>query len=1037
MSRKLLCALAAAALVASPVSAPRAHAEPTDLTVPAATEYLGAITLITGDQVSLRRVGTALVPAVTPAPGRESVHFATTAADGGLHVVPSDAWAGLNAGTLDRRLFDVATLLRDGYGDDRRADLPLITGSALDADAEARGKGEMAALWADRDREPIWLDGLRRPSLDHTAAQIGAPSAWKAGYTGKGVTVAVLDTGVDPAHPDLRRRVAASRGFVDDQSTRDTNGHGTHVAATIAGGDERYRGIAPDARLIIGKVCHAGGCPESAILAGMRWAVESGAKIVNLSLGGPDAQGADLLEQAVDQLSARYGTLFVVAAGNDGGYGEQTVSSPASADAALAVGAVDRSDAVAGFSARGPRVGDSAIKPEIVAPGVDVVAARSRLAAGTGRHAALSGTSMATPHVAGAAALLAQRHPGWSGRQLKSALMGTAHPLAENVYDQGAGRVDADRALGAAITADPPALAFGRPRHDDPRPVTRTVVYRNPTDAAVPLALSTSGPFTASSEEISVPARGSASVEVTAGAGEGRLSGLLTAQGPSTITTPLGIDREPESYDLTIRTVDTTGTPTDATVAFLFGGPDSRYRPIPTINGSGTVRVPRGTYHVDAAISTPRPDGLSNSHKVVHPTVDVTADTTLVLDARTARPITISIDAPNTTPKAVGVGYTRDTDTRSLITGVLGDDFARIHIGQSGESAPEIITNIGGAWTAPDNHAYHLAWFDYGPVPTGFTKHVPSTDLATVHATYREQDPRHTGAKLWIAREPRHDTALGFGLPFPLPATRTEHHNPADLIWSAEFHHIHKKETTHTSIGGPLDHAAGGTYRESWNTAAATPSLAGGDWASRFADTISLSIPLFGDSANDRFSLTTPDYGRTILTTDTTLLGETRDPGQGQFEVPPEPTRYRLETTATRHSTYSPLITAVWEFTSQRPEEDPKPLGKEGFGLPITTIRFAPRDLDLHNRARTTKSLIDITLQPNTGADPSPLAGLAVEASVDEGRTWTPVRVAVTGPYTALATVGHPPRGTVSLRATATDESGSRTELTVLRAYGT
>ncbi|MGW5053829.1 S8 family serine peptidase [Actinokineospora sp. NPDC004072] len=1016
MLRKLACAVVAAALIAPPAAAQAPDAAPSP-------EYVGSVTLITGDHVTVRRVGAQLIPAVTPAPGRESVHFATLGTGDELHVVPADAWPRLNAGTLDRRLFDVAALIRAGYGDDQRSDLPLIVGPALAA--ETRPKQAMATAWA-AGGAPVWLDGLRQPALDRTAAQIGAPTAWKLGYTGKGVTVAVLDTGVDTTHPDLRGRIAATRSFVDE-SIKDTDGHGTHVAATIAGGGERYRGIAPDARLLVGKVCHARGCPESAILAGMRWAAERGAAVVNLSLGGPDAAGSDPLEQAVDQLSAEHGTLFVVAAGNDGGYGAETVGSPASADAALAVGAVDRADNRAGFSARGPRVRDAAIKPEILAPGVDVVAARSRHSYGTGGHTALSGTSMAAPHVAGAAAVLAQRRPGWDGAMLKAALMGSAHPLDEGVYDQGAGRVDLDRALGVAVTADPPALSFGRPADG---PVTRTLTYRNPTAEPVVLPLRVSGPFALSASAITVPARGSASVEVTAGEGEGQLSGFVTAGG---LTTPLAVDREAESYDLTIRAVDATGAPTDDNFTFLFGGADSRYRPIPTINGVGTVRVPRGTYHVDGVISSPRADGLWDSHKVVHPVVEVTRDMAVVLDARAAAPITVRFDAAGVTPKAVGVGYSRSTGVRTVLTGVLGDTFERLRIGQVGPVAAEITTNVGGAWTAPGNRAYHLAWFEHGPIPTGFDRAVRDAELARVDATYRRQSPRHRGTKLWIAREPRTDAAVGYGLPFDLPVTRTEFHNVDDLTWSAEFHHVCGQVTDQVVVGGPVAHGVG-AYREDWNTAVFGPSLAGGDWATRFDDVIGVVIPLFGDSGDDRYGLALQDYGRTLLFRDGVKVGETRQPGQAQFEVPAAEHRYHLETTATRSATYATLVTASWTFTSRRREPDPKPLAKGGLGLPISAIRFAPRDLDPRNRARGATT-VDITLQPNTGSDPSPLAALAVEASFDDGLTWHPLAVTRTGPYTATAVVEGAGEF-ASLRATAVDERGSEARLTVLRAFG-
>ena len=149
----------------------------------------------------------------------------------------------------------------------------------------------------------------------------------------------------------------------------------------------------------------------------MEWAATR-ADVINMSLGGSDPDdGNDPLSLAVDALSKQTGALFVIAAGNSGG----AISSPGSAASALTVGAVDRNDKLADFSSRGPLVTSNVAKPELVAPGVDIVAAR---AAGTNlqdpidRHyEAISGTSMASPHVAGAAALLVQRHPDWTGAQ--------------------------------------------------------------------------------------------------------------------------------------------------------------------------------------------------------------------------------------------------------------------------------------------------------------------------------------------------------------------------------------------------------------------------------------------------------------------------------------------------------------------------------------------------------------------------------------------------------------------------------------------
>jgi subtilisin family serine protease len=1096
-----LCTVLLAAVVTvgwTPVPpTPGGGAEP----VPA-TRFLGAVTLVTGDHVTVRRAGAQLVPQVRPAAGREHVHFATTAVDDSLLVVPADAWTAVRTGRLDRRLFDVAALLRDGHGDGGRADIPLIvqggqTGPgatvthalpALDAVAVRQPKHSAADFWATRrDAGRLWLDGVRRPTLDVSVPRIGAPAAWRAGLTGAGVPVAVLDTGVDETHPDLRRRIAATRNFTTDPGVRDTDGHGTHVASTVAGtgkaSDGRNTGVAPGANLLVGKVCAGGGCPESAILAGMEWAAAAGAKVVNLSLGGPDTADDDPLELAVERLSAEHGTLFVVAAGNDGGYGAETVSSPASADAALAVGAVDDQDALAGFSGRGPRVHDAALKPEIVAPGNEITAARSRFSdrgKRGDRYVALSGTSMAAPHVSGAAAILAQQHPGWTGAQLKAALVGSATPLAgTGVFDQGAGRVDVARAVGQTVHAEPATVSIGRtswPHEDDER-VTRTVTYHNegPAPQQLRLALAVGGPggepvpdgmFRLSAQTVTVPAHGRATVEVTVDtalpAADGAFGAhiLATDAGDATgvrVSTPVAVDREPESYDLTLRTLDATGAPTDDHFSFVFGVDRARFRPVPGIGGSGTLRVRAGRYHVDGAIATPRPGGTAfDSAKVVHPTVDVRGDTEVVLDARSARPVSVTFGRRDVAPRAVAVAYSRFAPHSALSTGVLGDTFDRIGVGQVGAPVPdeELVASLGGVWAVPDAQgdvlrstvSYNLAWFGYGRVPTGFTRHVVDSELAEVRATYRAQADRKRATKVWIAREPRADVSNGFGFGFRLPLERTEFHNVDGARWSAELQQwsfVRRQVHTETVLtGGPVDHRPGESTVESWNSAVFGPGFtADGEFATRSGDVLAFTVPMFSDAGPDRAGMSEVDSGTTVLYREGAEVGRTAQPGSGQFEVPAEPARYRLVAEARRSgvSELSTLVSCEWTFTSARPPDgDPKSgeKGKGGVALPLMAVRFAPPGLDLRNAVRAGELRIPVRVEQPPDAPESTLRTLSVEASFDDGRTWRPVAVTLDQAAGGTATIAHPPGARyVSLRAGATDSAGATVTQTVIRAY--
>ena len=575
------------------------------------------VTLITGDVVEVSDAGNGKKAAsVQPAAGREAVTFHTLEVDGGLRVLPSDAVPYLSTGVLDANLFDVDELIADGYGDAAAPNLPLIvryadpsaartqslagttTTRSLDSiggAAVSATKNELPELWKSlepnqnaralsRGIAKIWLDGKVRPVLDQSVPQIGAPAAWQAGYEGQGVEVAVLDTGVDADHPDLKGKVQQAVDFSGSPTgASDHFGHGTHVAATIAGtgagaGGTR-KGVAPKADLLIGKVLGDDGFGyDSSIIAGMEWAAAEGAKVVNMSLGGEATDGTDPLSQAVDRITAESGTLFVVAAGNEGR--DESVGTPGAAPSALTVGAVDRNDVMADFSSRGPRLGDSGLKPEITAPGVDIVAAR---AAGTimgeplnDLYTAASGTSMATPHVAGAAVLLAQQHPDWKADRIKNALVSTAKTTPDvSVYAQGSGRVDVARAVSQKVYAT--AVAdFGLVSAGS----TKTVTYKNDGTAPVTLALSVDVDNLDSHQpetdalslpsSVTVPAGGSVDVPVAldpAKLDRGLYSGWIVATGPNGVVThtAVGTLKAGPKHTVRLRAVGLDGQPTGST----------------------------------------------------------------------------------------------------------------------------------------------------------------------------------------------------------------------------------------------------------------------------------------------------------------------------------------------------------------------------------------------------------------------------------------------------------------------------------------
>jgi minor extracellular protease Epr len=283
--------------------------------------------------------------------------------------------------------------------------------------------------------------------MDLTAdIQIGAYQVWTSspGYTGSGVVVAVLDTGVDTTHAELSDSIYGGRSFVSSTSSyRDDNGHGTHVSGIITadGIASQATGVAPDAQVWMGKVCDAqGSCYYSDIAEGIEYVVNNNvAKIISISLGGggttqPNCD-RDYLANKVNWAVSR-GVTVVAAAGNDG----TKVSSPACASGAVAVGAVNRYDLRASFSGKGKAL-------DIMAPGVSIYSTVPG-----GGYASWSGTSMATPHVSATVALMKQKNPYIADKQIKDTLYRTAKDLGTKGWDQlyGYGRVDAFRAVTAS-----------------------------------------------------------------------------------------------------------------------------------------------------------------------------------------------------------------------------------------------------------------------------------------------------------------------------------------------------------------------------------------------------------------------------------------------------------------------------------------------------------------------------------------------------------------------------------------------------------
>ncbi len=325
--------------------------------------------------------------------------------------------------------------------------------------ASAQDQGNILGI--EPERRVHAISPQRKSSPAPNTTEIRQTATWgiracgvnRAGETGQGIRLAILDTGLDLLHPDFAQRDIQFRSFVDGVEVQDQNGHGTHCAGIAAGllqpeSVPRY-GVAGESQLYIGKVLDdGGGGGDGSVLSGIDWAIAQGCQIISLSLGSPAKEGepySRIFEEVAKRALAA-GSLIIAAAGNESQRPGHIapVSHPANCPSIVAVAAVDEHMAIAPFSSGGTEKEGGQI--DIAAPGVDILSAWPR----PDNYNTISGTSMATPFVAGVAALFAQAEPSARGALLRERLLQNARPLPLPVRDVGRGLVQAPGKPGKA-----------------------------------------------------------------------------------------------------------------------------------------------------------------------------------------------------------------------------------------------------------------------------------------------------------------------------------------------------------------------------------------------------------------------------------------------------------------------------------------------------------------------------------------------------------------------------------------------------------
>jgi len=1080
--------------VLSAVTAPgtASAVDPPDVTP--TLKHPTTVTLLTGDRVTLLpdKGGTPRVD-VRSRDGRAGTHGYSIRSDKGrISVVPHDV-ENLVPAVLDPELFDVTGLVEMGYDDAHRADLPVIVREArgtrtmagtgftatrslasLNATAGRIEKSRTATFGASLTvakatwPAKIWLDAavhgdststVQAAPRDGYLDQLRAPAAWQRGLDGHGVKVAVVDSGIDAGHPALAGKVTAAADFTGE-GTEDDLGHGTHVASLLAGNgagsDGARQGVAPGVELISSKVLNAQDeGTTSGIIAGMEWAVEQHAELVNVSLGGwAPRYGEDLLAETVDRLTASSGALFVVAAGNSGSLWPTpySIETPGTAASALTVGAVDGTDHKAYFSSEGP-TWSYVQKPEVSAPGVDILGARAGARDGD-LYVAYSGTSMATPLVTGSAALLLQQHPDLTWQQVKARLSSAVDDTGIYTSWSGSGRVNLDTATSGGLSSDVGVVDFGAIRHPDDSKQTRTVTLTNPGNAAVAVTAAdhevrsvhgtpaSESAVVVSPSTLTVPAGGTASMTVTldpAAIADDLWQGsidLLGTDGKELLRLALNAYDEPPMYDVSVRVLDREGNPVSGGWVNAFNSSNGGFVQF-NLNDQGrsTRRIPPGEWSMYSWVTTGDTLALTGG-----PDLTVASDTAFTLDARKAVRLNIPVvENQPTKPVQAAVTALRASEpaqwqAEDVYPAIEDVAAGRIYVQPT--AAPkhgiaEAVTRwqLGAATkTHKDDPDVYEVYQSGNHFTVPLAKNLDRKavrDMARVDTTF--------GA-VWGSGV----TGLGRGAASTLTtfggstwqAIRTPSHRVEMLSAGPGIQWWQCLDLPSTGESGVCDnpfrtYQQGEKVRSVFGTAM-HPQLTGSD--------------IYGGQLNIQVGVADPGH---VGVLDTSLFEEQRlalyrngkpigeiENTSGFFDIPDGTARWRVEHSwKTDQLPSSTETRTTWEFTASTPAEGENPVVPS-----MLRLDYDPYvSLD-----GSTPALRPMVFDLRAGYQPRAATSTVKSAqlwfSSDRGKHWTPAHLtrtkdgyrAVVAPWSLLP--GH----TLSVRAAVTDKAGNSIDQTVL-----
>jgi hypothetical protein len=545
---------------------------------------------------------------------------------------------------------------------------------------------------------------------------------------------------------------------------------------------------------------------------------------------------------------------------------------------------------------------------------------------------------------------------------------------------------------------------------------------------------------------LTVPAGGTASTTVTADTRldvpDGTIGAYLvaTAAGGVRVETPLGVDKEVESYDVTVEITNRDGTPsTDHLVSLASLDGSFNYFDVYEPVGTQKIRVPKGEYGLFSWIF----EGETTSSMLTDSKLVIDHPLTIKADARIAKPVQVTVPKEGARAVLAAVNAEWTSADFGIGASLLAADFGTLYAApMSATTNPIFLGSVNGSFAEPgpaenfrnSPYEFDLAYFSQGRMFDGLHKAPRLKDLATIRTTFASPATGAQGAKANFAQYSENSGGWSVFVPFDLPFHRTEYVSteaPVSGDFLTELPPVGDgfPETLSEHFAGRQQFRAGKTYTQGWNQAAFGPNVTqpswAGDWASRQGDHIGAYVPMFGDGAGH------PGFSTTDTDTQSLFQGNTKIGDGYEFDVPPGPATYRLDRTSTRSTphNFSTSVSASWTFRSGHVA------GEDFQRLPLSSVRFSPKLDDLNRAPGGCRFEIPVTVEHQPDSSAGTARKVTVDVSYDDGRTWRKATLRGSGDH-RVATVDHPSKGGfVSLRTSATDSRGNKVTETLIRAY--